>query len=101
MTDRHDAQSPPGVKQPTRRNFLRTAGSLLGAGAGVLMFASEASAAPASYNCCRVFDATCPGCPSPDRQRYLCTPNAGTPCEGSAFCGCFANSRPQCFTLAC
>ena len=93
-----DNQGPTNAtpEPSSRRRFLRQAGSLLGAGAGVLLLASPAQAAPPSYTCCR--ESTCDPCGS-GQNRYRCTPRDG--CSGSGFCGCFSNDKPQCFTRAC
>ncbi len=99
-------QAEPGARESaaslSRRHFLRQAGSLLGAGTAVLLFADQAKAeggtsAPGSYTCCR--ESSCDFCPNPDRRRYLCTPGPG--CDGSPYCDCFNESKPECFTVAC
>lgn len=72
---------------------------MLGAGAGVILFSSQASAqtlAPPSYTCCREKEGLCNVCEG-TLQRYRCVPKPGTGCNGGAFCDCFSQARPECF----
>jgi len=96
MTTEGQAPPPNTVQTSSRRKFLRQAGSLLGAGTGVLLLSSHAQAAPPSYQCC--VDSSCPVCPG-GPVRYRCTPTDG--CSGSSYCDCFSADKPRCFIKAC